>query len=144
MPFSLLTAIIAISITIHRDRCFPYGQSVNKSTAYGGYICHVQAMVEQAQRRSSHEAYHCRIDIPISFSAPTHIMAVRHTILDSRLIRVLCPLKQPKRHLKTTTSPPPPNLQPSSSLGSASIDNDQVARLASKPLHPLSLADLVR
>lgn len=72
-------------------------------------------------------------------------MLTKPVILDSRLIRVICPLKQQIRHLATTRSrvseqQPPWSYPPAS----VSIDNDQVARLASKPLHSLTLADLVQ
>ena len=75
---------------------------------------------------------------------PHPIMSVRPIICDSRLIRVLCPLKQSTRHFATAVNPPPPIFQASPSPGPSSIDNDQIARLASKPLHSLTLADLVR
>ena len=73
-----------------------------------------------------------------------HIMPARPAILDSRLIRVICPLKQRSRCLATAAHQLPRNQPWSHSPASTSIDNDQVARLASRPLHPLTLADLVR
>ncbi|KAM0798126.1 branched-chain alpha-ketoacid dehydrogenase kinase [Usnea florida] len=70
----------------------------------------------------------------------------RPAILDSRFIRLICPLKQQSRCLATATHPfTLPRNQPwSHPPSSISIDNDQVARLASLPLHSLALADLVR
>lgn len=71
-------------------------------------------------------------------------MPSRPAALNSHLIRVLCPIKQSARHL-VTTAPQTPGQRPwSYPPASVNIDNDQVARLASKTLHPLSLADLVR
>ncbi|KAL9077187.1 MAG: hypothetical protein Q9161_000453 [Pseudevernia consocians] len=71
-------------------------------------------------------------------------MPARPAILDSRLIRVICPLKQRSRCLAAAAHQLPRNQPWSHSPASTSIDNDQVARLASRPLHPLTLADLVR
>ncbi|KAK4691150.1 hypothetical protein P7C71_g5790, partial [Lecanoromycetidae sp. Uapishka_2] len=70
-------------------------------------------------------------------------MSARPLILDSRLIRVICPLKQRSRHLSSAFSQTSESQPWSYPPATVNIDNDQVARLASKPLHPLALADLV-
>lgn len=72
-------------------------------------------------------------------------MPARPAILDPCLIRIVCPLKQRSRRLLATATHQLPRNQPwSHPPASTSIDNDQVARLASRPLHPLTLADLVQ
>ncbi len=76
-------------------------------------------------------------------SARRKKMLGRPPTIDSRLIRLLCPRSRTQSRCLTSTarrSANPPWSEPSSG---ANI-NDQVARLASKPLHSLALADLVR
>ena len=70
--------------------------------------------------------------------------SARPAILDSNILRIICPLKRPSRPLTTATHQLPRNQPWSHPPASISIDNDQVARLASQPLHSLTLADLVR
>ena len=71
-------------------------------------------------------------------------MPARPAILDSSLIRIICPRKQRSRCFTTTSYQLPKNQPWSHPPSSISIDNDQVARLASQSLHHLTLADLVR
>ena len=84
---------------------------------------------------------------PQSYVSRQHTMptpSARPAILDSRIVRIICPLKPPSRRLTTATHRLPRNQPWSHPPASISIDNDQVARLASQPLHSLTLADLVR
>ncbi|KAL9126697.1 MAG: hypothetical protein Q9217_004294 [Psora testacea] len=65
-------------------------------------------------------------------------------VLKSRRIRIICPQKCLRGYATASTRPqagsnPRPHIPTTTD-----IDNDQVARLAAKPLHPLTLADLVR
>ena len=71
-------------------------------------------------------------------------MASRPAILDSRILRVICPLQRRSRHLVNVADQSTIQRPWSHPPASVNIDNDQVARLASRPLHPLTLADLVR
>ena len=71
-------------------------------------------------------------------------MASRPAILDSRILRAICPLQRRSRHLVSVTNQSTLERPWSHPPASVNIDNDQVARLASRPLHPLTLADLVR
>ena len=71
-------------------------------------------------------------------------MASRPAVLDSRLLRILCPLRLRSKQFATATCHSIGNQQWGHPPASSSIDNDQVARLAARPLHPLTLADLVR
>ena len=71
-------------------------------------------------------------------------MASRPAILDSRILRVICPLQRRSRHLVNVADQSTVQRPWSHPPASVNIDNDQVARLASRPLHPLTLADLVR
>ncbi len=69
-------------------------------------------------------------------------------IIHSGLLRILCALKRPLRRyyvkasIETKSTRPWPH-EPAKSAN-ISISDDLVARLASKPLHSLSLADLVK
>lgn len=67
-------------------------------------------------------------------------MAQRPSYLNSRYLRVLCPSKTSSRSYVTSTSIPQSSHQPFQT----SVCEDQIARLSSKPLHSLTLADLVR
>lgn len=72
-------------------------------------------------------------------------MAQRPLILESRLLRALCPLKPRLNHSYSISKSRLPPSQPWPHYpASANVNDDQVARLAAKPLHPLTLADLVR
>ena len=71
-------------------------------------------------------------------------MAARPAILDSRFLRVICPLKRRSRLLVTATSLGTGQRPWSHPPASVNIDDDQVAHLASKSMHPLALADLVK
>ncbi len=71
-------------------------------------------------------------------------MPTRLGIPDTRCVRRLSLLKQPARRLATAQIQADGHRPWSYPPASVSIDNDQVARLASKPLHHLTLADLVQ
>ncbi|KAI9798492.1 MAG: hypothetical protein M1833_004759 [Piccolia ochrophora] len=73
-----------------------------------------------------------RIGRPSSVAQLTRIQRTR---------RVTWPVTQSRRHLTTAEPSRPPWSHPPNS---ANIADDEVSRLASKPLHPLTLADLVR
>ena len=60
------------------------------------------------------------------------------------MLRIICPLRRRSRHLASITDQSTFQRPWSHPPASDNIDNDQVARLASRPLHPLTLADLVR
>ena len=64
--------------------------------------------------------------------------SARPAILDSRILRIICPLKRLSRCLTTATHQLPKNQPWSHPPASISIDNDHVARLASQPLHSLT------
>ncbi|KAL9121063.1 MAG: hypothetical protein Q9187_002378 [Circinaria calcarea] len=70
-------------------------------------------------------------------------MAHKPVALQSQYIRLLCPLKKRARFLATSASSPAPR-EWSHPPTSANIADDTVARLAARPLHPLTLSDLVR
>ncbi|MCJ1478087.1 hypothetical protein MMC13_006762 [Lambiella insularis] len=72
-------------------------------------------------------------------------MAQRPLLIQSRYVRELCPLRRRARRFAISGSPSPSSpawAVPSTS--SADIADDQVAALAAKPLHLLTLSDLVR
>ncbi|MCJ1408516.1 hypothetical protein MMC19_002591 [Ptychographa xylographoides] len=71
-------------------------------------------------------------------------MSQRPLLLQSRLLRDLCPLHRHSRFLATSHSITPPPRAWSLPPTSPDIADDQVARLAAKSLHNLTLADLVR
>lgn len=71
-------------------------------------------------------------------------MKMKLNLFDPRMVRLISPLKRRARPFATATTSGPPGSQWTPSPVPATIDNDYVARLASKPLHPLILADLVR
>lgn len=72
-------------------------------------------------------------------------MAQRPALLQSRLLRTLCPVKTSSRHYVIFPEPEAKSNQPWPHQPTAiNFSDDQVVRLASKPLHSLSLADLVR
>ncbi|MCJ1264254.1 hypothetical protein MMC22_004125 [Lobaria immixta] len=71
-------------------------------------------------------------------------MAHRPAILQSRLLCALCPIKQSLRHYVVSPLDPKSNQPWPHQPAAINFSDDQVARLASKPLHSLSLADLVR
>ncbi|KAA6409713.1 MAG: ase propeptide [Lasallia pustulata] len=71
-------------------------------------------------------------------------MSQRPLILSSSILRTICPPKPRCKHYTTTPSPSPTGRSWSHPPTSADVADDQVARLAATPLHPLSLADLVR
>jgi hypothetical protein len=76
------------------------------------------------------------------------MMAQRPLILQSRYLRDLCPPRRSSKPISYSTITPSSANHPSQSWSlptiSSTVADDQVARLASKPLHNLTLSDLVR
>lgn len=71
-------------------------------------------------------------------------MSQRPLILQSQLLRVLCPLQSRSSSYVTQTNQANVRSQGSLQPTPISISDDQIAQLASTPLHSLTLADLVR
>ena len=71
-------------------------------------------------------------------------MHARPLTLGPRFVRAGRLFKLLSRGLTSATSPSSGHRPWSYPPASVSIDNDQVAKLASKPLHSLTLADLVQ
>ncbi|MCJ1357816.1 MAG: hypothetical protein MMC33_007812 [Icmadophila ericetorum] len=71
-------------------------------------------------------------------------MAQRPVALQSQYIRLLCPLKRSQRRTVVSDAASLTSREWSNPPISSNATDDSIARLAAKPMHPLTLSDLVK